>query len=427
MKRILYLIFMASILSLHSCVKDEENIFDSSSSERMAEALTEYDSILTEAPNGWVMSYYPEEDHSIGGYVFLCSFNSDGEVTVASEITTDNYEPGDQVTSLYKLISDEGPVLSFDTYNEIFHYFSEPSSSDVDGYSGDYEFVFTSVSSDSIIMKGKKYENKIIMTPLEEGVDWGEYIQKILDIEESSAFGTYNLFLNNSQEDTVATVTQSGRAFEFEYADGDEKTTEQVSFIYTTTGIRFYEPFSIDGVTMENFDWDSNNSTFVCTDSNVTATIVVDLPENYLYYSDYIGTWTFSYYYGTTAVTVSEKVKNKTLLVSGLDFDFIMNYDPATGTVDIVTQDVGTYNGYIIRLCPWDTSAGYYTWGSGCGLVSTWSEDEDNFELTFSDNGVWGSYTATGLLFRQFTSSGSAAGNYSGGTYRFRNISMVKQ
>ncbi|MBN1182175.1 MAG: DUF4302 domain-containing protein, partial [Bacteroidales bacterium] len=91
MRKIKYLLFMIPFFLLQSCVEDEENIFGSSASDRMSEALSEYETVLTGASNGWVMEYYPEEDHAIGGYTFLCSFNSSGEVIVASEISTSNY------------------------------------------------------------------------------------------------------------------------------------------------------------------------------------------------------------------------------------------------------------------------------------------------------------------------------------------------
>jgi hypothetical protein len=425
MRRTVYFLLIVSGLFLQSCLKDEEDVFDKSAAERMDDALTEYQTVLTAAPNGWLMEYYPEEDQAIGGYTYLCSFNASGEVTVASEITTRNHQSGDQITSLYKLIADQGPVLSFDTYNEVFHYFSEPSGSDVDGYAGDYEFIILKADQDSVIMKGKKYANRIVMTPLAEGTDWSEYLQQIVTISEESAFGTYKFFIGNQE---TADVTQTERTFSFEYSEGEEVRSEGVSFIYTGTGIKFYEPFTLGGVTMENFDWHGSESTYVCTDEGVTASLVVDLPENYLYYNDYIGNWVM-HYFGTLTknITISQEVKNKILRVSGFEFDFLMNYDMATGSVAILAQNVGTYSGYTVGLSPWDPSAGYLTWAAGIGLISEWNGDMENFVISFKDNGVWGTYVADGFLFWMFNSNGASAGRYTGGEYRFPFLSMVKQ
>lgn len=424
MKRILYLLMIVSGILAQSCTSDEDDVFDQSPAERMSAALTEYKAVLTGAPNGWVMEYYPEQDRSLGGYTYLCSFNSSGEVTFASEIVTDNYGAGETANSLYKLIADAGPVLSFDTHNEIFHYFAEPSGSDVDGYGGDYEFVFTEVSADSVIMKGKKYGNRIVMTPLAEGTDWSEYIQKIVAVDEQVVFGTFKLFVNDQE---VAVAEKRDRTFILEYTEEEQVKSEMISFIYTGTGLKFYDPLELGGVTMSRFEWNNDQSTFLCTDNGVNARIEVDLPENYRYYADYLGQWTFYYNNLSKPVAVTQEVKNKTYRVSGLPFDFLLTYDPATGTLAMLTQDVGTYNGYTVRLCPWDPAAGYFTWSPSVGMVSESSEGSDDFEIVFKDNGVWGTYVADGFLFWMFTSSGASAGRYNGGESRFPFITMTKQ
>jgi hypothetical protein len=426
MRKTVYFLLIVSGLFLQSCLKDEEDVFDKSAAERMDDALTEYKTVLTAAPNGWLMEYYPEQNQTIGGYTYLCSFNASGEVTVASEITTQNYQSGDQVTSLYKLITDQGPVLSFDTYNEVFHYFSEPSGSDVDGYAGDYEFIILKANQDSVVMKGKKYANRIVMTPLAEGTDWSEYLQQIVTISEESVFGTYKFFIGNQE---TADVTQTERTFSFKYSEGGEVRSAGVSFIYTTTGIKFYKPLTLGGVTMENFDWHGSESTYVCTDEGVTARLVVDLPENYLYYNDYIGNWVLTYNNGALNknITISpQNVKNKTYWVSGLEFNFLMKYNMMEGTVEITTQDVGTYSGYIILLCPWSISSGGYFnyYDSRVGLKGKYNGEPGNIRITFSDNGQWDGYNVESFLFYAFTPSGSPVGAYS--QYRYV-VSMTKQ
>jgi hypothetical protein len=424
MKRILYVLMIVSGILAQSCTSDEDDVFDQSPAERMSAALTEYKAVLTGAPNGWVMEYYPEQDRSVGGYTYLCSFNSSGEVTFASEIGTDNYEAGETANSLYKLIADAGPVLSFDTYNEIFHFFSEPSGSDGDGYGGDYEFVFAEVRADSVIMKGKKYGNRIIMTPLAEGTDWSEYIQKIVTIDEQIVFGTFKLFVNDQE---VAVAEKRDRTFILEYTEEEQVKSKMVSFIYTGTGLKFYDPLELGGVTMNRFEWNNDQSTLICTDNGVNARIEVDLPENYRYYADYLGQWTFYYNNLSKQVAVTQEVKNKTYRVSGLSFDFLLTYDPATGALSMLTQDVGTYNGYTVRLCPWDPAAGYFTWSPSAGMVSESNEGSDDFEIVFKDNGVWGTYVADGFLFWMFTPAGASAGRYNGGESRFPFITMIKQ
>ena len=53
-------------------------------------------------------------------------FGDNNAVTVASE-----KGKADQTeTSMYELIADSGPVLTFNTHNSLFHYFSDPNNPD---------------------------------------------------------------------------------------------------------------------------------------------------------------------------------------------------------------------------------------------------------------------------------------------------------
>lgn len=152
----------------------------------MNEALTKYKAILQDDPQGWVMEFYPS-DRSMGGYTYTAKFDN-GKVDMTSELSLnsssgDKWPAGTVVTSYYRVISEQSALLTFDTYNLLFHFFSEPrGSSDVDGYASDYEFVFMEVSEDRIVLKGKKYGNKMVMTKLTESA--GSYMQKVLDMQE---------------------------------------------------------------------------------------------------------------------------------------------------------------------------------------------------------------------------------------------------
>ena len=123
MKRIVIALFaVLAALSFFSCVRDEEPIFEESASARLQSALKNAQTILVGAENGWKMYYYPAKDQPIGGYLYVLKFTQD-EVEVWGDIFT-----GDESTkSLYKMTTDDGPVLSIDTNNLFFHFFATPS------------------------------------------------------------------------------------------------------------------------------------------------------------------------------------------------------------------------------------------------------------------------------------------------------------
>ena len=60
------------------------------------------------------MPYYFKKDGGI-------YFEKNGKVSVSSDV----YEATDVATSLYSVKQSAGVMLSFDTYNEIFHFYSD--------------------------------------------------------------------------------------------------------------------------------------------------------------------------------------------------------------------------------------------------------------------------------------------------------------
>ena len=59
-------IVAAALLSLTSCLKDQTDVFETPSSQRMQDYLANVRSLLTDSSNknGWVLSYYPGKDYA---------------------------------------------------------------------------------------------------------------------------------------------------------------------------------------------------------------------------------------------------------------------------------------------------------------------------------------------------------------------------
>ena len=332
-----YIVFFL-ILGLASCADEVDDIFDASAAERMNAALGEYREILTASPNGWVMEYYAEkEPEKMGGFVYLCSFSSDGRVTMATELETAQ-APKTQVISTYNLIADQGPVLTFDTYNELFHILSEPrGSSDIDGYSGDYEFVVLEADPEKVILKGKKYGNKITMTPLSAGQSWNDYLDAVIEMVEMNYYPKYNIIVNGSK---------TGEANE----DYDLRLFNFGSFsqnaVYTPTGLKFYEPVTLGGQEVQVFVWDNGQKAFVSSEDGTNVMLIGILPENFRSYDDYIGTYSFDYinFEGqrrslTVELTAQGRSSYKINGSSG-SFTYIVNYNHTTGGIYVTSQDV---------------------------------------------------------------------------------------
>lgn len=261
MKRILYLSIAVHLCCLQSCVKEEKDLFDQLASQRMEATLQEYSQILQDAPNGWKMEYFPETDLSQGGYTYFCTFK-DGKAVIMGDLElvtmtgSSLYPAGTEITSEYKLISDQGPVLSFDSYNPIFHYFSEPKGMlDIDGYAGDYEFVFMKQEAGKLTMKGKKYGNIMIMTRMESSP--AEELKRILETQKLMAGTPYDKLEVNGKKYSLK-LDYNDRQFIVETSSIEK---EQAAFIFTENGIKFYNPIVINEEELYEFKLNKENKT----------------------------------------------------------------------------------------------------------------------------------------------------------------------
>lgn len=169
------IILLAAVLAVASCSRDAEKLFDKSAAVRAQETLEAADSALTQAPYGWEMIYFANPWSR--GYNLLCSFNRNTSVrmTGKNELTTGNVLKTDS-NSTWDVRNEYGPILSFDTYNEVLHAWADPENDPWgDGYLGDYEFLILRNYTDAMILKGKKHSAYSYLRRLQEPIAETDY------------------------------------------------------------------------------------------------------------------------------------------------------------------------------------------------------------------------------------------------------------
>ncbi len=144
-KLFIYLLLALPALFLQSCQTEEDNVFDKPYSERMGEFLQKAQDTLTASQNGWVLDYYPQRNQAYGGVAYTIKFTRDNAI-----VRYENNPDDGEVKSLYKMKEDDGPVLSFDTYNTFLHIYATPKNGEYRGKEGDFEFVIDSIGADRI-------------------------------------------------------------------------------------------------------------------------------------------------------------------------------------------------------------------------------------------------------------------------------------
>lgn len=226
-----------------ACSNEEDNLFDQSSADRLNSAVKEYAQLLQAAPNGWAMQYFTNDNEP--GYTYIMRFDPSMAVTIGGNNQWLGNKYAEE-TSVYKFITDNGPVLSLSSFNNVFHILADPidvpttSESELGyGHKGDYEFVVMEAAPDCVRLKGKKYGQKIIMTPLEADVDWQTYLND-LTILKNSMFNTRfePLLLKNDKLNYSVTGMNTGVMNLVAEGDDALTQTQTVNFIVTSTGIR---------------------------------------------------------------------------------------------------------------------------------------------------------------------------------------------
>jgi len=430
MKKIVY-IAIAFVFALTSCISDEKDLFNDSAANRMSAALQEYKDVLTNTPNGWLMEYYAgfETDPTgkMGGYIFLMSFDEDLTVTIASEVFGIQ-PPKTKKESTFNLIADQGPILTFDTYNEIFHIFSEPSQSDLDGYGGDYEFVIMSANPNEVILKGRRNENRIVMTPLPVNTTWDEYIDNTATLKRKINFPMFDVIINDSPSDYQVTLDPFRNYLEVAggaFSRGNNCT-------YSPIGINLYKPIKVGEYNIESLIWEEAKGQFTTTVDGATIILKGFYPEGYSFYDDYIGSYSIQYQ-NALNLTVSKRCtiveldkSAGTFLIKGLSAkDWVANYNILTGGLSISSQDL---------LTP-QTQEEYFLFnimGEGAGMYISdqykyeGSLDEEGF-IVFKSNPSDPSFLGFGVLFIHTFEDGSQGLAFQSENDIYQNLVMRKR
>lgn len=403
------LLLLLPLLVFQSCMKDQEDLFDEPSSLRMQNTLDKTRKVLEGSEKGWLIDYYVGDNQQYGGYAFTVKFDS-LTCTASSELSTDT------ATSYYKLTTDDGPVLTFDTYNTVLHALATPSADNYEGLHADYEFIILSADSNEVVLKGKKTGTIMKMHPLTETPS----------VYLNSVQSTIGNFVINGASGTVdktnlaILVDIDNRQIEYS-SSNDSTITGSTAFTITDKGIRLYEPIIVNGQKLQNFIFDADKTILTCTDvSNVT--FKGTLPVGYFKYSDYAGDYSFTYSPvsgAKTALTMDVKLTptgdGTTYKLDGLNSNFspVLKYNKSKGILELHSQVIGEYQGYKIWLCAWQVG-GSLTWDPAAGMVLTYNQSASlSGKLAFK----WTSNGYPGITFNSFImwlidSNGKSAGAF---------------
>lgn len=290
MNKILSLALLCSAaLSFTACVNEEDDLFDKSAAERLNEASALYSDRLMASPNGWAVQLYPttKDEAPYGtGYLLMFRFNKDKSVDASMNNALSNNKYLSAKSS-WDVITDNGPVLSFNTYNPVIHAFSNPedvpSTGDKDnpndetgtGIGGDYEFIIVDAPEDAsyMMLKGKKRGTYNLLTPVAEGIDYETYLSDVKSFQ-NRMFSTSNPSSDYYHRgDSVFVFADGNTGVPAIYPYGSDRVVSSFfnPFLITKRGedyyLRFRDSYSENDITVQDFKYNKEKDIFQSVDN----------------------------------------------------------------------------------------------------------------------------------------------------------------
>ncbi|MBE7692171.1 DUF4302 domain-containing protein [Tenacibaculum finnmarkense] len=289
-KFLVFLLFVGVTISCNN--NTEEAIFNEPTSVRIQKSISEYRDLLTSSENGWIIEYYPDEKQNIGGFNYGVKFNKDLTTEVVHENAFATKE-----SNMFDVIANAGPLLTFNTYNWLTHYYANPNADDSDGDGGDYEFALTSKTADVITLTGAQSRNKMRMFKLTEAPE--VYLAKVNEVSSFISGVSGVIAINSINYDVIL----SNRHIAFSQADKDEI---DMAYHFTPTGIKLYNSITVDGNQVSEFTLDIALNQLISLDKKV----VIDLLKSPIDFSDFWVNEATSTFYNDTFLNAFTTAKS---------------------------------------------------------------------------------------------------------------------
>lgn len=252
MKQLLYILSVAILLS--ACKKDTARVFEEMPEERMSARINELESGLLSAEHGWKASLTTTAK---GGYGFYMDFDPAQSVSMVADL---NDETATQAKiSSFRIKWVMNATLIFDTYTYITM-LQDPSPSSYGGAAGsglqsDVEFEYQRTSGDTIVLRGFKYKNELILVKVtadEKNRFLGTAYKANIDAVNDFFLTHSNNYITmaGSTAKVEFVLDKSGKKAQLQFVDANGAVKQITGkYNYEDVGINFASGFTVNNVT----------------------------------------------------------------------------------------------------------------------------------------------------------------------------------
>ena len=274
-----------------SCRFEEDDYFDESASLRVEHAIDQVRDNLSSAEKGWVMQYFCGTGVAhFEGFNLFAKFDKNGKVTIAGNhrfLRDGNANKYTEANSLYSLLLEDGPVLAFNTWNDVLTpfvdpvaYYAAPNSlvKDGEGMQGDHNFVVMSNSDNEIILRGERHSAEVRLVKCDRS--WADYIADTETMKNSFTNSSINEYyvINNNNDTLYFSGLRNGR---FRYTEDLVKGVklDSLSCVFTPNGFRTEHTDSIGSCKFHEFKMAEDKTCLKNEDGSVK---VIAYWDNYI-------------------------------------------------------------------------------------------------------------------------------------------------
>ena len=284
-----YNISRLSILALAllgtACTFEQDDYFDESASlrithlnERLQERLVAQSSGEN---NGWVMQYFVAgtDDANFEGFNILGSFNEKGKVTLASNhrfLRNSNAGKFTEHSSTYEMLTEEGPVLSFNSWNDILTVFVDPVDpsaapnrivSNGEGMNGDHNLVLKKFEDDEILFTGERHSAITRFIPCDR--PWQQYFDDVARLKKKIATSTITNYYVINGTDTMYINGLNKGIYVYGERIYDPLKRKDVSCVFTPNGFRIEHEDTLGNSPFQEFVIDADSTCLLNEDGHV--------------------------------------------------------------------------------------------------------------------------------------------------------------
>ena len=287
--------FMMATALTTSCSFEQDEYFDESASLRVTHQNENIKNRLVEQSaadkNGWVIQYFVAgtDDYNFEGFNLFGRFYDDNKVTLASNhrfLRDGNANKYTEHTSVYQMLAEEGPILSFNTWNDILSVFADPVDpsqapksivNNGEGMFGDHNLVFHSMDDAQILFRGERHRAEVRFIPCDR--PWEEYMDAVTENKNHIATSKLTSYYVTDGVDTMYFSGLNKGVFIYGERIVDPLKKKTLSCVFTPNGFRINHVDSLGENGFQEFTLAEDNSKLLSEDGK---TEVIACWDNYI-------------------------------------------------------------------------------------------------------------------------------------------------